>query len=504
MRHSPRFTSRILLLLAGLAQLAACGDDDDTENTGGSGGVSAGVGGSTGGTSAAGASGAGASAGGPAGTGGLSGTSGQAGSSGSSGHATGGAGPAGMGGGGSGAVPDWVKGLPTDGSWGELASSEPFEAWAQANVSPSTGYVGSSPFGAVRDAYSNPVFDHAGKAFYLFGGGHSDSSVNAVFKLDATTLKYSVAVPPTPPSAYPPAYTAPNSPIVYPSGAANGFFQTKDTLKDPADLPYAAPFAAPQASHTYSAISFVNGKMLLHYGPVREADVATGTWSYLDKNPYGPQLVAFNPNYTSNVLQSGTRTANDPETGKAWTTLVPGDQGLNWRNCVLEMTPATHTIDSVVSAKWDVLGDSSIVVGGQHVYVFTPTHTDGMASPRRGWRIDKTTRVVEQLTLTGDLPSWPEYSQTQEGVPAFHDGTRLNFWNYSVEADRGSFFRVDLTPKGGTGTEADPYVLTSTKEAHATGAMPAPALTYDLTYIKDWGVVLFLPRASSKLWAIKL
>lgn len=34
--------------------------------------------------------------------------------------------------------------------------------------------------------------------------------------------------------------------------------------------------------------------------------------------------------------------------------------------------------------------------------------------------------------------------------------------------------------------------------------MPAPALSYDLTYIPDWGVVLFLPRASAKLWAIKL
>ena len=104
----------------------------------------------------------------------------------------------------------------------------------------------------------------------------------------------------------------------------------------------------------------------------------------------------------------------------------------------------------------------------------------------------------------GDLPSWPEYAQTQEGIPAFHDGARLHFWNYSVEADRGSFFRVDLTPTSGAGTEADPYVLTSTRVAHATGSMPAPALTYDLTYIKDWGVVLFLPRASAKLWAIKL
>lgn len=136
----------------------------------------------------------------------------------------------------------------------------------------------------MRDAYSNPVFDYAGKAFYLSGGGHTDGSVNAVFKLDAATLKYSIVVPPTPPSAYPPAFTAPNSPVVYPSGAANGFFQTTATLKDSADLPYAAPFAAPGVSHTYSALSFAAGKLLLHYGPVREADVVSGNWSYLDKD----------------------------------------------------------------------------------------------------------------------------------------------------------------------------------------------------------------------------
>ncbi|MDI1451821.1 hypothetical protein [Polyangium sp. 6x1] len=410
------------------------------------------------------------------------------------------------GGGGGGGVPapDWATELPAGGSWTELADSEPFEAWAAANLVPNSGYVGSGPIGSVRDAYSNPVFDHKGKAFYLFGGGHNDGSVNAVFKLDATTLKYSIVVPPTPPSAYPPAYTAPNSPIVYPSGATNGFFQTAETLTDPADLPYAAPFAAPQASHTYSAMSFVNGKLIVHYGPVRDADVVNGNWSYLDKDTYGPQLVKFNPNYFEVVLQAGTQTANDPETGKAWTTLISGDAGLNWRNRVLEIEPSTHTIENVVDAKWDVWGGSSIVVGGKYVYLFTPTLSGGSWTSTRGWRIDKTTRVVEHLTLTGDLPSWPEFAPTQEGIPVFYDGANVNFWNYSVDADRDAFFRVALEPKSGAGTEAEPYVLSSTRETRPASGMPAPALTYDLTYIKEWGVVLFLPKASAKLWAIKL
>jgi hypothetical protein len=401
-------------------------------------------------------------------------------------------------------VPDWVIGLPAAGGWVELADTEPFEQWAAANLEPATGYLGSGPIGSVRDAYCNPVFDHAGKAFYLFGGGHSDGSVNAVFKLDAATLKYSIAVPPTPPSAYPPAYNAPNALIVYPSGATNGFFQTADTLTDPADMPYAAPFAAPQSSHTYSAMSVVNGKLVLHYGPVRDADLVKGTWSYLEKNPYGPQLVAFNPNYADAVLQSGTHTANDPATGKAWTTLVPGDAGLNWRERVLQIEPTTHTIENVVEAAWNVSGSSSIVVGGQYVYLFTPTVSAGTATATRGWRIDKATLAVAHLTLTGDLPSWPDGSQTQEAVAAFYDGAKVNFWNYSVDADRDAFFRLDLEPASGAGTKDDPYVLSAKRDERPASGMPAPALTYDLTYIADWGVVLFLPKASAKLWAIKL
>ncbi|MFT3764136.1 MAG: hypothetical protein QM820_01245 [Minicystis sp.] len=402
-----------------------------------------------------------------------------------------------------GPAPGWATGLPAGGGWTELPGSEPFSDWAAANLVPASGYVGSGPIDAVRDAYCNPVFDHAGKAFYLFGGGHSDGSINAVFKLDAATLKYSIVVPPTPPSAYPPAYTAPNSPIVYPSGATNGFFQTAATLTDPADLPYAAPFAAPAASHTYSAMSFAGGKVIVHYGPVRDADVVSGTWSYLDKDTYGPQLVTFNPNYGEVVLQSGTRTANDPATGKAWTTLVAGDAGLNWRNCVLEIEPTTHTIENVVSAAWEVRGDSSIVVGGPYVYVFSPTVSGGTATAVRGWRIDKATRAVEHLKLTGELPSWPDGSPKQEGIPVFYDGSKLSFWNYSVDADRDALFRVGLDPTSGAGTEADPYVLSSTRDARPPSGMPAPALTYDLTYIAEWGVVLFLPKGSAKLWAIK-
>jgi hypothetical protein len=168
------------------------------------------------------------------------------------------------------------------------------------------------------------------------------------------------------------------------------------------------------------------------------------------------------------------------------------------------MEPAKHEIDNVVSAAWEIRGDSAIVVGGPYVYVFSPTSSNGNLSPTRGWRIDKATRVVEHLKLEGDLPSWPENTPQQEGIPVFYDGAKVNFWNYSVDADRDAFFRVDLSPESGAGTEADPYVLSTTRRALPASGMPSPALTYDLTYVADWGVVLLLPKASAKLWAIKL
>ena len=104
----------------------------------------------------------------------------------------------------------------------------------------------------------------------------------------------------------------------------------------------------------------------------------------------------------------------------------------------------------------------------------------------RDGRIDKATHAVEHLTLTGDLPSWPDGAPTQESVVVFHDGTRLNLWNYSVDADRDAFFRLDLEPTSGAGTQEDPYVLTAERDQRPVSTMPAPALTYDLTYIDDW------------------
>ena len=195
-------------------------------------------------------------------------------------------------------VPAWVATLSTT-RWTELPSPV-FDAWVRANLVPSGGYYGSNPIGSVRDAYSNPLFDPAGKTYYLAGGGHNDGSLNAVFKFDAATLSYGIAVPPTPPSAYPPAFNTTQAAIVYPSGATTGWFQSAATLTDPRDLPYAAPFPARRAMHAYSGMTFRDGKISFYYQSiVGDADVVNHTWSNLRPQTYGAQLNAISPSLGS-------------------------------------------------------------------------------------------------------------------------------------------------------------------------------------------------------------
>jgi hypothetical protein len=167
--------------------------------------------------------------------------------------------------------------------------------------------------------------------FYLFGGGHSDGSCNAVIKFDATALTYSVVIPPTPPADYPPAFTAPNSSIVYPSGSSTDYFQTTATLTDSRDIPYAAPFVAPQASHGYSGIVAYNNKLQVYYGRSTTADLVAKTWDVSSLNRYGVQIHTIQPNDGGNALQEGTHAVVDKVTGKTWVTANPGSAGNNWR-----------------------------------------------------------------------------------------------------------------------------------------------------------------------------
>lgn len=405
------------------------------------------------------------------------------------------------------AVPAWVAGVSAT-RWTELATPV-FDTWVRANLVPATGYYGSNPIGSVRDAYSNPLYDAIGKAYYLAGGGHNDGALNAVFKFDAATLSYSIAVPPTPPSAYPPAYNTTQAAIVYPSGSTTGWFQSASTLTDPRDLPYAAPFPARRAMHAYSGMTFREGKISFYYqSVVGDADVVNHTWTNLHAQTYGAQLNAYSPSLgdASHYLQDGLAAATDPVTGKGWVTLNSGSAGINARSHLLRIEPSTQTIERIIGAPNVSWGGPSLAFVGRELYGVTARDTPGNPNLRRtdsGFHFDTRldTPTVVTFTITGDVPSWPP-SNRQETVPIFSDDTAIWMWNYVTEPN--ALYRIDLTPLSGAGTGANPHVLRSTRIAMESSAIPPIALTYKLDYIREWGVVMILPNATSKWWAIKV
>ncbi|HJU38544.1 MAG TPA: hypothetical protein VJ724_03160 [Tahibacter sp.] len=407
-----------------------------------------------------------------------------------------------------GGVPAWVATLSTT-RWTELPTPV-FDAWVRANLVPASGYYGSNPVGSVRDAYSNPLFDPAGKTYYLAGGGHNDGSLNAVFKFDAATLTYGIAVPPTPPSAYPPAFNTTQAAIVYPSGSTTGWFQSAATLTDPRDLPYAAPFPARRAMHAYSGTTFHNGKISFYYqSVVGDADVVNHTWTNLRQQTYGAQLNAISASLgtADQYLQDGLAAATDPVTGKGWVTLNSGSAGINARSHLMRIDPATQTIERLVGAPNVSWGAPSLAFVGRELYGVTSRQSPGnpnVSLVNSGFHFDTSidAPTAKAFTIAGDVPVRPTSAMRQETVPIFSDDASVWMWNYLSEPD--ALYRVDLTPVGGSGTGADPHVLVSTRIALDASGIPPVALTYKLDYIREWGVVMILPSATTKWWAIKV
>lgn len=405
-------------------------------------------------------------------------------------------------------TPAWVATLSTT-RWTELPTPV-FDAWVRANLVPSGGYYGSNPIGSVRDAYSNPLFDPAGKTYYLAGGGHNDGSLNAVFKFDAATLSYGIAVPPTPPSAYPPAFNTTQAAIVYPSGATTGWFQSAATLSDPRDLPYAAPFPARRAMHAYSGMTFRDGKISFYYqSTVGDADVVNRTWTNLRQQTYGAQLNAISPSLGSanDYLQDGLAAATDPVTGKGWVSLNSGSAGINARSHLMRIEPSTQTIERLVGAPNVSWGSPSMAFIGRELYGVTSRQSPGnpnISLANGGFHFDTSVDAptAKAFAIVGDVPSWSNGSPRQETVPVFSDDVSIWMWNYVSEPD--ALYRIDVTPTGGSGTGADPQLLRSTRIALDASGIPPVALTYKLDYIREWGVVMILPSATTKWWAIKV
>ncbi len=402
--------------------------------------------------------------------------------------------------------PGWVGDLAGTG-WNELPETS-FLAWAEAGGIPPGAYQGTGPLTAMVDDYGAPTLDPATNKLYLYNGGHAGGTCNAVVAFDAAALEYSLAIPPTPPTSYPPSYVNGGSdqpgPLVYPSGFTTGFFEDATTLVAAEDLPYAAPMRARPASHTYSATGIHDSTLTIHYLNVADADLSRGAWTYTEQNPYGPQLAAIAPEYGGEFpLQSGTKGVSDAVGGFDWITLVPGDEGINWRNGLMKIDPATHTIAEIVAVEGMQMGIStSLCIDERYVWAFTPTGDyPGPFAQDRAWRIDMDTSEVQTLRLQGDVPQF-DLEGSMEAMPCFSDGTGVASWNYETERD--VLYRIDRTPTAGTGTPDDPFVMSQTRVDLDASSMPDPRFQYRVNVLENCGVAMVLPHASSNWWALRL
>lgn len=394
----------------------------------------------------------------------------------------------------SGIAPAWVAGISTT-QWTELSGAPIFSTAITALAG--GGFLGSNPITAIVDAYAEPAFDEVGGKLYFHGGGHLNGSNNGVYCLDLSTLAYSTTITATPPAKYPPSYTAPNSNIVYPSGATNNTFQTTATLTDPADTPYAAPYAGKHPAHEYGSAVFDNGIITYHYGTsVADADVSTGLWSYLiPYNPYPAQLLSLGLAFNGTEgLQEGTAGIVDPVSGEHLVTLCSGSIGDNARYKLARINASTKTV--VGSYNVDCNGCTQLILVGTDLYVLTPSINYGsspyIATMNYGRRIDLTTGTVTALTVTGGpvfqyLASW-----TMETTPGFSNGADIYLWNYGEALDR--LYRA--TPSGTT--------LAFSAVSLTASSIPMPEYRYKLHYMAAWGVVVTVPNGSSKPWALRV
>ena len=407
-------------------------------------------------------------------------------------------------------APAWVAGIGTS-AWTEIATSQNFQTWAATALAPVSGSYRPNNLGAIesiRDAYCQPVFDASANTFYLFGGGHQDGSCNAVAAFTASTLEYSVAVAATPPSKYPSSYTQANSPVIYPSGSNSGFFQSTATLTDPADIALAAPFAAPTSTHTYDALTVSDGKLQRHYGPMfAEADLTAGNWSYVAATPYSAQFFAQSTNYANTYLGINSCCHYDSATGKVWSTFQPGDNAPSWRSHLIRIDPTTHTVDTYIQlasgAGVGLDGRESLCHSGRYLYCFGASTVGAQAVVNRAWRLNMDTQELIFYSLTGATAAWTNGAASQECCPSFHNGTYGYLWTYSADVD--ALYRVDFdTHSSGAGTFASPYVIGSTRVTLSASGIGAVAKTYRLDYVPEWSVVMLLPRANAKWWALAI
>ena len=416
---------------------------------------------------------------------------------------------------------EWAAALPTD-TWSSLTGTGA-KAWAVAGGIPAGAYLGTDPLGQMFTAYCDPAHDEINGIQYFYGGGHGDSTCNAVVKLDWRTSppSYSLVGLPTPPTKYPPNYvdeTVSNpfrKQAVYPSGLSQrGHFLPAPPLTDPADTPYATPRAR-ASSHMYGAAVLVGTKIHYLYLGYGEFDTATGTWADVSAYDFNADLIGLSgslaPSGPITALDVGTSAIYDEVTGRIYATLNSGDNSGAGRNGILQFNPATRDCEAYYQQPSVIFSamqpGASWTRVGRKIYCFKREQTsfDAPSVQRRGWIFDMDTKTFQWFTLTGDDVSDSTHNSiNQETLPCVWDGANFWRWNFTPTAKRNQLLKLDLTPVSGTGTTADPFLLTQTVRPISGTLAGNPVHFWKRLIALRPGLLVMLNDYNQPLVAVKL
>ena len=405
--------------------------------------------------------------------------------------------------------PSWSTDLVT-GQWKSISGTG-FTTNITPLVPAATGndYWGSNKVDGVLDAYCDPIPDLTNENLYYFGGGHTNSSNNGVYKLNLNTMQYSMVLAPTDPKFYPPSYSGgwvPNISVIYPSGLklGSGYFGISSELPLPQDNTYAAPWRAPNSQHTYAALQMgSDGKIRCFYGRYMEFDTATNAWTFLNADIIGPALYAFDTKYGNEPLGEFTTAVYHPGTNRYLFTLQPGSTGNNWRHGIVIWNPVNNTIVNLLQGEPYSSGTATMCVAGQWVYSFS---TAGITDTVNGWRYNMVTGVRDWITVQGD--TFASGSSTNiEGFPLCYHPVRGTILRWAYNSDINALYEVNLTPTGGgDGQSPSTRKIFQQTRIPITGTGPTGAvLNYQRMYYHSAAnAIVFQPSASQNVFALRI
>lgn len=221
---------------------------------------------------------------------------------------------------------------------------------------------------SILHAYSGCAVDEVGGRAFFHGGGHTDSAFNGILRLSFAKFQWELASPPDHQDNWPSTYRALSGNGQYPSysvyGPAMAYANANpnssiyyDEFFDP-DNPLAST-GRPTSRHTYSALSYHNGK--LRHGVRRywEWDEATDTW--IKAIPFGQTTGAFTSSTTGNVAENVSGTWDEVAgkyicgpanfTGPFW-SYAPATQTWAWENWIPGGYQAYYSAMARAGRKW--------------------------------------------------------------------------------------------------------------------------------------------------------